>query len=413
MQHQMDFFSSKKRFKILVLHRRAGKSAAALNEQIIKTQVKMGIYYYVLPTYRQAKDVMWHNLIRKHVPMELVEKKNDSELTIYWKNGSIQKFVGCEDYDKHRGVDCVDVVFDEYSEMVEDVWTAIFRPILARNGGTATFCFTPKGKNHSWKLVNQARDDVDEWDVFVKTAIDTNVIPPKELESIRKTTPEALFNQEYMVDFIDNAGAFFRRVRQNIYQHDGSYDPRHSYQLGIDLAKYNDWTVITPFDLCTFKVHTQDRFNQVDWNLQKARIEVAARKYNDAQLKIDRTGVGDSIVEDLERQGLNIGEDGGVKFSQKSKNDLLINLATLLEQDKIKIPNDPGLIAELEGFQYEIDSSNGKLKFGTVKGMTDDRVMSLALAVHKVDKPLWSPERIKEDRRIHSNEEHFDKFSCF
>ncbi len=85
-------------------------------------------------------------MVKEHIPNEIIEKKNDSELAIYYKNGSIQRFVGCENPDAHRGVNPCDVVFDEYSEEAEEIWTAIFQPILRENKGTATFIFTPKGK---------------------------------------------------------------------------------------------------------------------------------------------------------------------------------------------------------------------------------------------------------------------------
>ena len=140
-EYQLDFLKATQRFKILVIHRRGGKSMTAINEQIRKTQLKKGIYYYLLPTYAQAKKVIWDELVKNHVPMALVDKLNASELCIYWKNGSIQRFVGCEDIDKLRGINPIDVVFDEFSEMNPDVWTAIIQPVLQENGGSATFCF--------------------------------------------------------------------------------------------------------------------------------------------------------------------------------------------------------------------------------------------------------------------------------
>jgi len=51
-----------------------------------------GVCYYVLPTYRQAKQVVWDALISDHVPLDMIAKRNDSELAIYYKNGVIQRF---------------------------------------------------------------------------------------------------------------------------------------------------------------------------------------------------------------------------------------------------------------------------------------------------------------------------------
>lgn len=385
---QLDFLKAPQRFKIAVWHRRAGKSMTALNQQIQRTQLKKGIYYYFLPTYRQAKSVCFDSLVKNHVPIEIVDKINESELAIYYKNGSIQRFAGCEDVDKHRGINPIDVVFDEYSEEPETIWTAVIQPILRENKGTATFIFTPKGKNHSWKLLQMARENPVEWFISVKSVKDTNVFKQDELDEIRRNTPQALFDQEYHVEFLEGASQFFKRIHQNKYPKDYMLPDEGDFQLGVDLAKYNDWTVLTPFNMMTFIAYPQERFNQIDYNLQKARIEAMARRFNNAKIWPDSTGVGDPIVEDLKARGLNIGNEGeGFKFTETSRQNLLNNLAILLEQDKIKIPDDEGLIAELESFQYSL-SDQGKIKVRAPEGLHDDRVMSLALAVHGATQPI-------------------------
>lgn len=375
--YQKKYLASDKPFSILVWHRRARKTRTALNKQIIKilTQPR-GVYYYVLPTYRQAKAVIWDSLVKDHVPDEIVEKKNDSELAIYYKNGSIQRFVGAEDPDKHRGTNPVDVVFDEYSEQSERIWTEIFQPVLRENKGTATFVYTPKGKNHSWKLLQLAKEQ-ENWYVDIQSVHDTKMFTPAELEEIKLNTPAALFQQEYECSFLESASSFFRRTRENLWDASSDIDPNHAYQLGVDLAKYQDWTVITPFDLNTFRVLPQDRFNQVDWNLQKARVDVAYHKHNRGHVVVDATGVGDPIAEDLMNQGIACTP---FKFTEQSKRELLTHLSILIEQDKIKLPNDPELLAELDAIQWVL-GENGKSKIDTVQGMHDDRVMSLALAV--------------------------------
>lgn len=320
------------------------------------------------------------------MPLDLVDKVNDSELAIYWKNGSIQRFAGCEDVDKHRGINPVDVVFDEYSEMREEMWTAIIQPVLRENHGTATFIFTPKGQNHAWKLLEKAKQN-HNWYWSIQTVNDTRAISQDELEEARRDTPEAFFRQEYMCEFLESAGAFFRRIDNNLWEGALEAEGSHAYQVGVDLAKYQDWTVVTPFDLTTFKAGIQDRFQQVDWNLQKARIEASAFKYNNAKVIVDSTGVGDPIAEDLERAGLNVTP---FKFTEKSRRQLLDNLAVLLEQDKIKIPNDEGLISELKSMSFVMkEASTGKKRISVEvpAGMTDDRIMSLALSVWEVSEP--------------------------
>lgn len=342
---------------------------------MIRTQLKKGIFYYVLPTYKQAKQVVWDEMVKEHIPDEIIAKKNDSELAIYYKNGSIQRFVGCEDVDKHRGINPIDVVFDEYSEMNPAIWTAIIQPVLRENKGTATFIFTPKGKNHAWQLMQQTKED-NEWFWSIKSVHETKAIDEDELEKAKQQSTEALYRQEYECSFEEGAGQFFRRIRECLY------DPRiweiqGQHRIGVDLAKYMDWTVLTPFNLNTFVVGPQERFNQIDWNLQRARIEAFARRHGNARICVDSTGVGDPITEDLQRSGLSVEP---FKFTETSRRQLLDNLAMLIEQGKIKLPDDPELISELESFRFEL-GEKGTIRVKAPDNVHDDRVMSLALAV--------------------------------
>lgn len=395
--YQIDYLGSDKQFSVLVWHRRARKSRTALSKQLIRIfkrpKANPGVCYYALPTFRQAKAVMWDTLVNDHIPREVIAKKNDSELAIHYKNGVIQRFIGTEDPDRHRGTNPFDVVFDEYSEMRESIWTAIFQPVLMENKGTATFVYTPKGKNHSWKLLQLALQNP-MWFTSIKNVNDTNVFTAEELAEIQRNTPQALYAQEYLCEFLEGAGQFFRRIRENTYSPDNvNLTTDGDFNLGVDLAKYQDWTVLTPFNLNTFHAYPQDRFNQVDWNLQEARIEASALRHNNALINVDSTGVGDPIAENLIQRDLTVEP---FRFTEQSRTNLLNNLAMRLEQDEIKIPNDAGLIGELEAFRYEL-SERGKVKIGVPEGMTDDRVMSLALAVWKAVKTAPEDGVVDED----------------
>lgn len=398
--YQIELLAAPQRFKIAVWHRRCGKSRVAFNQQVMRAVVKKGVYYYVLPTYRQAKQVAWDSLVKDHVPESIVDRLNESELTIYYKNGSIQRFIGGDDPDKHRGTNPIDVVFDEYSECKEELWTAIFKPVLEENGGTATFIFTPKGKNHSYRLLQTAKQNPDKWFTSVKTVNDTKSFQVEQLAEIQSSTPVAIYEQEYLCQFADSGTSVFRNVRNNVYPTNVNLPMEGEFKLGVDLAKYNDWTVITPFNVNTKFVYPIDRFNQVDWSLQKARIQTAVYKFNNARVTIDSTGLGDPIVEDLRIMGVDISEKDAFKFTEKSRNDLLNNLALLLEQNRIKIPNDEVLIKELESFVFQANES-GKVKMESTEAH-DDTVMSLALAVWGLDlsnKPIdFIQPRIKLNR---------------
>lgn len=374
--YQERILNSRARYKIVVLHRRSGKTKTALNMQIEKAVYKKGLYLYLLPTYKQAKKVIWmDDEMMKHFPEELIEKKNDSELYIKLKNGSTWMLGGCDDPDSWRGTAPVDVVMDEYAEMKEEIWTAIVQPVLAENKGTATFIFTPKGQNHAWKLIQQTKDNPD-WDYWKLNVDDTGAIEHNELVEAKKNMTEALYQQEFMCEFLEGAGSVFRRVEDNVWTGELYPQTGRTYQLGVDLAKYQDWTVITPYCLNDMTAGKQIRFNQVDWNLQKARIQAESTRYNRAKIMIDSTGIGDPITEDLQKIGLNVKP---FKFTENSRDQLLDNLAIRLEQDLIKIPNEETLKDELKSFQNILTKTN-KIKKQVPDGLHDDTVMSLALA---------------------------------
>jgi hypothetical protein len=375
---------------ILIWHRRSGKDKTVFAQIPKKMFERVGTYFYVLPTYTQAKKVIWSGADKDgfrfldHIPREIMKgAPNETEMRVELTNGSIVQLVGADNIDRLVGTNPVGVVFSEYSLMRPNVWDLI-RPILAENGGWAVFVFTPRGMNHAHTLLQKAKES-DGWFTQILTVEDTKAIDPKVLENERKEMPQDLFEQEYMCKFIEGASGFFRRVDENVWTDDWKPKELAQYQIGVDLAKYNDFTVITPFDLNSFRALPQERFNQMDYNLQKAKIENIYLKCNRGRVIIDSTGVGEPVYDDLYTRNINVEP---FRFNVKSRMDLLKNLQILIEQDRIKIPNDPILISELKSMQYALTPA-GNLTVQVPEGLHDDCVMSLALSVWEIpSKPI-------------------------
>jgi hypothetical protein len=382
---------------VIVWNRRSGKDKACFNYMVRRSFEKVGTYFYFLPTYSQAKKVIWDNIdndgfrMLDHIPKELIKSTNATELKIELINGSIIQLIAADEFKKSGvGTNPVGVVFSEYSVTAPDAWKFV-SPILAVNGGWAIFNFTPRGMNHAYELLQRAQQN-DKWFHEVLTVNETKVLSDEALEEEKKSNTQDFIDQEYFCKFIEGAGQFFKRVRENRIEETDKVEPSHRYQMGIDLGKYQDFTVITVIDLHTFQVHKQERFNQIDWNLQKAKIEAMYLRYNKPLIYMDTTGLGDPIYEDLFKKGLRIEP---YTFTERSRRDLLTNLALLLEQDKIKVPDNETLINELMSFHYEL-TENGKTKLVVPEGLHDDMVFSLALACWQIpDKPLPLPHSIR------------------
>lgn len=365
-----------------VAHRRSGKDKTIFANLPLKMMERVGTYYYFLPTYSQAKKVIWTGADKNgfrfldHFPKEILKDVNQAEMRIELTNGSILQMVGADNIDRIVGTNPVGVVFSEYSLMKEEVWNFI-SPILAENDGWAVFIMTPRGMNHAYDLMQRVKNSPD-WFVEVLGVDKTGALDEKTLADQRLQMPEDIFQQEYYCKFIEGGTGFFKRISENVYKTD-EYKPKELalYQIGVDLAKYNDFTVITPFNLNDFHVLKQDSFNQMDYNLQKARIELSYIKHNRGKIVIDSTGVGEPVYDDLSARGLNI---EAFRFNVKSRMDLLKNLQMLLEMDKIKIPDDEELLDELRSAQYELTQA-GQVTVKVPDNKHDDRIMSLALAV--------------------------------
>jgi len=378
---------------IIVWHRRSGKDKTCWNYMIKEAMLKVGTYFYMLPSYTQAKKVIWDNIdndgfkMLDHIPKEIMKASNATELKIELVNGSIIQLIAADEFKKSGvGTNPIGVVWSEYS-ITDREARRYLSPILAANGGWEIVNFTPRGMNHAWELWQMAKTN-DKWFTQMLTVDDTDVFTKETLEEEKQNNPQDLFEQEYYCKFIEGAGQFFRRINENCIPEDTEYNPSHRYQMGVDLAKYQDYTVLTLIDLHTFHVLKQERFNQIDWNLQKAKIEAMYHKYGKPLIYMDSTGVGDPIYDDLVKKGLRI---EGYKFTEASRKDLLTNLQLRLEQDNIRIPNNETLKGELMSFRYEL-TEQGKIKIVVPEGLHDDCVFSLALAVWNIpSKPLPPP----------------------
>jgi len=93
---------------VLVWHRRSGKDKTMLNFTICRMFERVGMYWYVLPTYEQARKVIWQGMgsginegmrFLDHFPVELVESTNETRMEIKLVNGSIFSLIGSDNVD--------------------------------------------------------------------------------------------------------------------------------------------------------------------------------------------------------------------------------------------------------------------------------------------------------------------------
>lgn len=317
-------------------------------------------------------------------------------------NGS---FIECRTADNPtsligREVDLL--IIDEAARIAPQVYQRELAATIMTRKGKVIKISTPKGKNNWFFLdYNRVKKDPNGF-VWNAPSSDNPLNTPEEIERLRRMLPEAIFRQEYLATFEDSGTEVFRGVKE-IVNSDCYEEPKdsHRYILGVDLAKFNDWTVLTVIDKQTHKVVYWDRFNKIDYPFQKNRIISTARRYNNAKIIIDSTGCGNPITDDLRRENLFI-ED--FKFSNKSKLEIIQKLSIFIEEKSVFIPAEQDLIDELENFGVDV-SPSGNLIYSAPPGSHDDCVYSLALAVWglittKPQKETYSFDYEGKDRKV-------------
>jgi len=195
-----------------------------------------------------------------------------------------------------------------------------------------------------------------------------------------------VYLQEYEAQFLDDAGGVFRRVMEAATLQPQEPVQGRQYVIGADWGKSDDFTVFTVLDAGSGDVVYTDRFNQIDYMVQRGRLGALAERYRPTVILAESNAMGEPIIEQLQRDGLPV---RGFVTSNATKAQIIEGLALAFEQSAIRIPSDPVLVAELQA--YEMDRTpSGMTHYAAPEGMHDDCVMSLALAWHaKADGTWW------------------------
>lgn len=196
----MGYHESSKRWRVIVAHRRAGKTVATIN-QLIRSALTCDKpeprCAYVAPLYKQAKDVAW-TYLKRFTAVIPGSQANESELRVDLPNGGRVRLYGADNPDGMRGVYLDDCVLDEFADMRPRMLPEIIRPALSDRRGSLTIIGTPRGHNDFHDIYQQALSDEDWFSLLLK-ASETGIVPAEELESARKLMAKhpGSFEQEY------------------------------------------------------------------------------------------------------------------------------------------------------------------------------------------------------------------------
>lgn len=217
---QTKVWDSPKRFKVINCGRRTGKSTLSALKMLDFAHSKDGlIVWYIAPTYKQAKNIMWE-MIKGYVPPGSVMSQNEQELKVVLKNGSILYLKGADNPDSLRGVRIDLAIFDEvaFFDKWDLVWS-IMRPTLMDSRAECWFISTPNGYNHFFDLSRRHVDPISglDWGYFHFTTYDNPHIPIEEIEQTRREVDEDSFAQEMLGDFRRMEGLVYKLFTPEVH----------------------------------------------------------------------------------------------------------------------------------------------------------------------------------------------------
>ncbi len=331
------------------------------------------ICWWVAPIHQQS-NIAFSRLtdwLRQADSARRVWSANLSTQTITLANGSKIVCKSGDDPDGLYGEDVNAAVIDEATRCKEEVWHAVRSTLTATRGSVRIIGNVRGRKNWAWKLARMAESGVGDMAFHRLTcehAILGGILDRAEVDAAKSVLPDHVFRELYFAEPASDGGNPFGvdSIRSCI----APLSTGSVSVWGVDLAKSCDWTVAVGLtaDANVAEIHRW----QSDWGQTNRRLALII---GETPALIDSTGVGDPIVEGLQRTNPRI---ESFKFTSQSKQQIMEGLAAKIQSGDIRFP-EGWLVEELEAFEFEYSRTG--VKYAAPSGMHDDGVCALALAV--------------------------------
>lgn len=276
------------------------------------------------------------------------------------------------------------MILNEAGIILKDpyLWSNAIRPMMWDSDCQVFIGGTPKGGGGVFEDLYQRGLDPNQpqFAAFHVTSFDNPYLPRDVIEEDMRSMPQRVIEQEIYGKFLEDTGVVFRGVREIAILNPQGKEPEldHLYVIGADLAKLEDFTVLTVYDRTDNHQVAQMRFNHLEWPFIRSKIKELSNKYNKALVMLDSTGVGDPTYDDLMREGVPV---EGIKFTNTLKKQMIEKLANWIELKHIKMLQLEETIHEFTVFTYDISEKTDRVTYSAPIGFHDDVVISHALAI--------------------------------
>ena len=356
----------KARVKVVCTGRRWGKTIMCGTIALVCAN-KGASVAWIAPTYRNSRP-LWRFAEQMTVPVAKQLRIRRAERTIEFPSGGSLSVYSADSPDSIRGEAFDVVIVDEAAMVDKRVWYDVLMPTLADRRGHAILVSTPRGRNWFWREFERCRQEGAAWRA---PSTDNNLQSIREAaERARQLVSDRTYRQEWLAEFVDEAGGVFRGVRACVR----AVEPRGPFALGVDIGRDEDYTAVAVFDVGQSTILRVARWRHEDYTRTVQRIAQIAREYQAIEVTVEQNAAGAPVVDYLASQGIPV---LGATTTASTKRAIVERLAWAIERGEIVLPDDDYVLTELEQFSQQ-RRKDGTYEYSAPPGMHDDCVMAIA-----------------------------------
>lgn len=324
--------------------------------------------YHMLAKAKVYADAVYHSKTEwKGVNKPTMHK-------LLFKNGTgILCYAAGEEGEGLRGLTIKKIMPDEGSRMSEEYFIAVL-PMLSVIDGSMDIASTPSGKKHkdgSEKYFYKCSKDP-KFKKYYISAEDCPRHSEEFLKDMKERLSRLAYAQEFLAEFTDELKRLFSEelLKEILILKRKNPNFEEQHYLGADIAGYGkDESAISEFAKKN-KIIYQREFILEKHNLTTEttkRIITLDLIWNNKKLGIDGGGLGFGVVselmsdirtkrktEDLNNASRTTNYDG-TKSKKLLKEEMYLNLLSLMENKKVFLLDDDEIFASLSSVQYEED----------------------------------------------------------
>lgn len=378
-EYQRRFHQATARHRVIVAGRQSGKTLGVVKEEGNWAMSapkrwpdeKFPQFWWVT-AFDKTRGKAWRDF-GASTPKEIIARSHESEAWFELKNGSRISMRSAEGMTSLVSERLHGLVCDEFCQYRPAVFDDYLEPMLATTGGPVVLLGSPWGMNWGYRTYLKGVQGLAGWWSIRWTSYDSPYVDKIWLAERKADTPDRVFRQQYLAEFLSDGGEVFRNIDACI----GPASKADDWTvIGLDLARTRDWTALYAVnqhgDWVDFR-----RIGHLDWSVQRIAVIEMYRRLNARKIVMDVTGIRlgeEAVARDLRQEDLLVEP---IHITGEVKRSLVENLMLKFDTASHRIPME----AAEEFRRYESErTESGYEKYHAPEGEHDDVVMAAALA---------------------------------